>query len=106
MSPSSPPTRRGRWPLLVGIFVGVIVLLAAAMFIYDHARRDQIAKGVTIAGVPVGGLSEADARVRIERDPAIRNPGRQPPYAYDAPRFAVPLLRSDSLLAKVSPATP
>ena len=46
----------------------MIVLLAAAMFIYDHARRDQIAKGVTIAGVNVGGLSEAAARAKIERE--------------------------------------
>jgi len=62
------PARRGRWPLAAGIGGGVIVLLAAAMFIYDHARRDVIARGVTIAGVPVGGLSEAEARAKIERD--------------------------------------
>ncbi|HTZ87605.1 MAG TPA: L,D-transpeptidase/peptidoglycan binding protein [Solirubrobacteraceae bacterium] len=67
--PTPPaPTRHVRWPLVAGIAVGVIVLLAAAMFIYDHARRDVIAKGVSIAGVPVGGLSEKDARAKIERD--------------------------------------
>lgn len=64
----APSTRRGRWPLVAGILVGVIVLLAAAMFVYDHARRDQIAKGVTIAGVPVGGLSESQARAKIEHE--------------------------------------
>ncbi|HEX3910194.1 MAG TPA: L,D-transpeptidase family protein [Solirubrobacteraceae bacterium] len=68
--PSGPPTppRRNRLPLVAGLVVGAIVLLAAAMFIYDHARRDRIARGVSIAGVPVGGLSEADARAKIERD--------------------------------------
>ncbi len=67
--PASPvPPRRNRLALIAAIAAGLIVLLAAAMFIYDHARRDQIAKGVTIAGVPVGGLSEAEARGKIERD--------------------------------------
>jgi lipoprotein-anchoring transpeptidase ErfK/SrfK len=43
----------------------VLVLLAAAMFLYDHARRDVIADGVKIAGVGVGGLDEAAALVRV-----------------------------------------
>jgi lipoprotein-anchoring transpeptidase ErfK/SrfK len=64
----APPARRSRWPLVAGIVAGVIVLLGAAMLIYDHARRGTIAKGVTIAGVPVGGLSEADARAKVDRD--------------------------------------
>lgn len=50
------------------ILTCLVVLLAAAMLIYDHARRDVIAKGVTIAGVSVGGLSEADARAKIQRE--------------------------------------
>lgn len=66
--PAPPaPAGRNRWPLFAGIAAGVVVLLAAAMFVYDHARRDVIAKGVTIAGVSVGGLSEADARTKIQR---------------------------------------
>lgn len=66
--PAPAPSRRSRWPLVAGIAAGTIVLLAAAMLIYDHARRDTIAKGVKIAGVPVGGLSESAARAKIERD--------------------------------------
>ncbi len=67
--PAPPvPARRSRWPLVVGVLGSAIVLLAVAMFIYDHARRDTIAKGVTIAGIPVGGLSKADARAKIQRD--------------------------------------
>jgi len=46
----------------------VLVLLAAAMYVYDHSRRDRIAKGVTIAGVSVGGMSEAAARAKIQRE--------------------------------------
>src|SRR6478672_2285586 len=63
----SPP-RHSRWPLVAAICVAVIVLLAAAMLIYDHSRRDQIAKGVTIAGVDVGGLSTSAARTKIDRE--------------------------------------
>jgi lipoprotein-anchoring transpeptidase ErfK/SrfK len=67
-TPSPPPPRRSRLPIAAAILAGVIVLLGAAMFIYDHARRDRIADGVTIAGVPVGGLSKAAARAKIDRD--------------------------------------
>jgi lipoprotein-anchoring transpeptidase ErfK/SrfK len=63
----SPPRRR-RLPIVVAICVGVVVLLAAAMLIYDHSRRDQIAKGVTIGGVDVGGLSASAARTKIDHE--------------------------------------
>jgi lipoprotein-anchoring transpeptidase ErfK/SrfK len=63
----SPP-RRSRLLIVAGICVAVIVLLAAAMLIYDHSRRDQIAKGVTIGGVSVGGLSKSAARTKIDRE--------------------------------------
>jgi lipoprotein-anchoring transpeptidase ErfK/SrfK len=62
------PPRRSRLALVAAIGVGVVVVLAGAMFIYDHSRRDQIAKGVTIDGVRVGGLSEAAARTKIQHD--------------------------------------
>jgi lipoprotein-anchoring transpeptidase ErfK/SrfK len=66
-TPPGPP-RRSRLPLVAGILAGVLVLLGAAMFVYDHARRDRIATGVSIAGVPVGGLSENAARGKLEHD--------------------------------------
>ena len=53
---------------MAALLAGVVVLLGAAMFVYDHARRDRIAGGVSIAGVSVGGLSESAARAKIERD--------------------------------------
>ena len=59
---------RGRWLAIVAGAAALIAVLAVAAYFYDHARRDLIAKGVTIAGVPVGGLSEADARAKIERE--------------------------------------
>ncbi|HEX3433379.1 MAG TPA: L,D-transpeptidase family protein [Solirubrobacteraceae bacterium] len=64
---SSPPGRN-RLVIVAAIVVGVLVLLVVAMLLYDHSRRDQIAKGVTIDGVAVGGLSESAARSKIERE--------------------------------------
>jgi lipoprotein-anchoring transpeptidase ErfK/SrfK len=63
----SPPRRRRR-PIAAAIVVGVLVALAVAMLIYDHSRRDSIAKGVTIDGVSVGGLSQSAARGKIQRE--------------------------------------
>ena len=59
----------------------VIVLLAAggaaaAVAAYDHARRDLIAPGVRIAGVPVGRLHAAAARARVAA--ALRVPLSEP----------------------------
>jgi lipoprotein-anchoring transpeptidase ErfK/SrfK len=46
---------------LLFLFGGVAVAVAA----YDHARRDVIAPGVRVAGVPVGGLHADAARARV-----------------------------------------
>lgn len=51
----------------VGLLVVVVVLLAA-MYAYDHGRRDDIAHGIKIGGVDVGGLRAAAARTKIQRD--------------------------------------
>jgi lipoprotein-anchoring transpeptidase ErfK/SrfK len=40
---------------------------AVAVYAYDSARDDRIAKGVTIAGVDVGGMSVGHARRVVER---------------------------------------
>jgi lipoprotein-anchoring transpeptidase ErfK/SrfK len=58
---------------LLGLGVpAVLLLLALAMYLYDHSRRDVIASGVRVAGVPVGGLHAAAARAKLERDLTTR----------------------------------
>jgi lipoprotein-anchoring transpeptidase ErfK/SrfK len=52
---------------VVGILVAALLVLAGAMYLYDHARSDVIANGVKIGGVPVGGLHAAAARAKLER---------------------------------------
>lgn len=65
---------------------GVLIALAALVLLlvvgtfgayaYDSTTSDRIAKGVTVDGVPVGGLSRAEAHARLDRDvvSALREP--------------------------------
>jgi lipoprotein-anchoring transpeptidase ErfK/SrfK len=58
---------RTRSFIAVAAFLAVLVVLGGALYAYDHARANEIAPGVKIAGVPLGGLTPADARARLER---------------------------------------
>ena len=53
---------------MAGALVALLVVLAVAALLYDHSRRDVIAKGVRIDGIAVGGLHEAAARAKLEHD--------------------------------------
>ncbi|MFI8593919.1 L,D-transpeptidase family protein [Microbacterium sp. NPDC078428] len=55
-APAPPPTRRRRWPLLLWIGIPLAGVAAAGWYF----GTTLIAPGVTVAGVPVGGLT-ADA---------------------------------------------
>lgn len=57
-----------RKPLIVlAVCAAVLLVGAAAVFGYDETRKDRIAKGVTVGGVDVGGMTEAQARAALER---------------------------------------
>jgi lipoprotein-anchoring transpeptidase ErfK/SrfK len=47
--------------------VALLLLGAVAAYAYDSSQEDQIAEGVTIAGVDVGGMSEAEAKQVVRR---------------------------------------
>src|SRR3954452_10943444 len=50
------------------LFVLLVVLAGAAatgVYAFDHGKRDVIAKGVKVNGVPVGGLKVAQARAKV-----------------------------------------
>ena len=51
------------------IFLALLLIVAGAAavaaYVYDHGRQDQIAPGVKIGGVDVGGLTTAAARQRL-----------------------------------------
>src|SRR2546423_15722526 len=53
--------------LIIAAVAGLVLVVGAvAAYAYDHARRNTIAKGVTVDGVDVGGLSRAEARRRLQ----------------------------------------
>lgn len=54
-------------PILLAGLLGLAVVLAFGMFAYDHSRRHQIANGVRIDGVNVGGMSASAATTKLER---------------------------------------
>ena len=44
-----------------------ILLLPVAVYLADRATSsDEVARGVSVAGVPVGGMSEADAELAVQ----------------------------------------
>lgn len=55
---------------VIAVFSLVALLLAVAggVYAYDDSRRTTIAEGITIGGVPVGGLTASEAAARVERD--------------------------------------
>jgi vancomycin resistance protein YoaR len=67
-------SRRRLRGVLVGSLVAVaaLVVLAAAFAALAVVERDAIARGTTIGGVDVGGLSEAEARAALRREAARR----------------------------------
>jgi lipoprotein-anchoring transpeptidase ErfK/SrfK len=67
---------RHRWFILVAVLLLVLIGGAVAAFAYDSSRDDVIAKGVTIAGVDVGGMTTAEARRTIQRE--LQEPLEQP----------------------------
>jgi lipoprotein-anchoring transpeptidase ErfK/SrfK len=60
--------RVGAAPVVALSVAALVVVAAAAIYIYDHSRRDVIAKGVSIDGLAVGGLHEAAAQTKLEHD--------------------------------------
>jgi len=67
---------RSAWPIVGAIVLLLVLALAGGMYFYDHAHRDTIAKGVTINGVAVGGLSETAALHKIQH--AVIDPLNRP----------------------------
>jgi hypothetical protein len=53
--------------IFVAACVAVLIIGAVAAYAYDSSRDDQIANGVTIAGVEVGGMQKGEAREVVQR---------------------------------------
>jgi lipoprotein-anchoring transpeptidase ErfK/SrfK len=68
------PSTGARRPLLgvAAVIAGLLVAMGGAVYLYDHSRRGVIADGVRIDGVSVGGMGQAAARAKVQRELAAR----------------------------------
>ena len=79
---------RTRSFFIVATLVVLLVAAAGGIYAYDSAREDQIAKGITVGGVAVGGLKEEAARARLRS--AVLEPLNEPVVArYQDKRFTL-----------------
>jgi lipoprotein-anchoring transpeptidase ErfK/SrfK len=63
---------RSRSFIIIAASLAVLIVGAAALYLYDHGQRDTIAKGVKIAGIDVGGMSTKAAREKVRSDITAR----------------------------------
>ena len=77
---------RTRSAVLLAALLVALLAGAAGLYAYDRGNAGSIAKGVRVAGVPVGGLTPAQARRRVRA--ALLAPLRRPVRVrYRARRF-------------------
>jgi lipoprotein-anchoring transpeptidase ErfK/SrfK len=68
--------RRHKIGIATSVAVAMLLLLAVGVWAYDDAQKDQIAPGVTVGGVDIGGRDADSARKIIKRE--VVAPLRQP----------------------------
>jgi lipoprotein-anchoring transpeptidase ErfK/SrfK len=79
---------RTRTFFMVAGFLTVLLIGAGAVYAYDAGRQDRIADGVRVGGVSVGGMTTAQARLKLRR--AVLEPLSQPVVAsYKGRRFTL-----------------
>ena len=77
---------RSRSFFIVATLVVLLVAAAGGIYAYDSSREHQITKGITVGGVPVGGMKEAAARAKLRR--AVLEPLNQPVVArYEGKKY-------------------
>ncbi|MCW3012625.1 MAG: hypothetical protein JWO90_3029 [Solirubrobacterales bacterium] len=54
--------------LIPAVLLVVLLATAGGVFAFDGARTVEVAKGITVGGVDIGGLTPAVARQRLERE--------------------------------------
>jgi hypothetical protein len=79
---------RRAWIAITAVAALVLVAVGAA-YAYDSSHKDEIAAGVSIGGVEVGGLTEAEAEAKVERQ--LLDPLRQTLVVeFDGERWKLP----------------
>ncbi|HSS58476.1 MAG TPA: peptidoglycan binding domain-containing protein, partial [Solirubrobacteraceae bacterium] len=79
---------RSRPFLIVATLVVLLVVVTGGIYAYDRGRENEIAKGITVGGVDVGGMKEAAARAKLRS--AVLEPLNQPVVAhYEGHRYTL-----------------
>jgi lipoprotein-anchoring transpeptidase ErfK/SrfK len=82
--------RKRSWAILAVLVAAVVAGGGVgALYLYDSSRESLIAKGVTIAGTDVGGMTADEARAAVERQVAPKV-ARPLTIRYDTQGFVVP----------------
>ena len=69
--------------------VVLVLLLAGGAYAYDSSHKDEIASGVTVAGVDVGGMTAEEAEAAVRR--SLLKPLREPlEVSYDGETWRLP----------------
>lgn len=69
MNEPTQQRKSGRgWKILLGVIVGLILIAVVAYGVDYFANRDKVARGTSVGGVEIGGLTapEAEAKLRAE----------------------------------------
>ena len=67
---------RSKTFIAVAAFVAALIAGAVGVYAYDAARADEIAPGITVGGIDVGGLDRAAARAKLRAE--LLHPLRAP----------------------------
>jgi lipoprotein-anchoring transpeptidase ErfK/SrfK len=59
---------RSRTFIIVAALLGLLVLGAVGLYVYDSTRKDQIAEGVRVGGIEVGGLDRTAAEYKVHSE--------------------------------------
>jgi lipoprotein-anchoring transpeptidase ErfK/SrfK len=59
---------RNRTFIFVAGFLVVLLVGAGAVYLYDASQSDDIADGVKVGGIPVGGLTRTQAKEKLQRE--------------------------------------
>src|SRR5512144_2386911 len=62
--------------IALAVLVGMGLLLAVGVWAYDNSQKDQIAPGIKVGGVEIGGRSQDEARKIIKNQ--VVAPLKQP----------------------------
>jgi lipoprotein-anchoring transpeptidase ErfK/SrfK len=60
-------TLRKKTLITVAASLAALLILAGAVVAYDNSKQDQIAKGIRVGGIDVGGLTKAEASAKLRR---------------------------------------